>query len=504
MPRAARIDSVLLGLGVCVLSAAYFAAAGHRAATTQFWMDEVLAMTAARLPSWQAIADALWNGAEFSPPTYHFGLHALVLVAGSDNRLLVPRLPSILAIYGAALCVLALLRSRVSPLAGLVAFGFVLDSDLFDYAVQVRQYALLAFGMAAALLLWDGLGRSRRPVLRAALLAIVQALCVGLHFYGVLVVATIGLAELIWLARTRQFRLAVWLGFIPPALVAAAVAPLALHLAAFSAEDGGTADYYAKPSIGRLLTAAVEVMVGGAFGAILLVATGALAGAAQVLRLPPPPPPPQAVDDGCARLYTILLALGLMPLLAFALALGVTHSFSPRYVSAAALLLGLGAGCLLDRLPAARIVAIALLPVFTLTLALRGAEADPLAGALACLHAARPGVPVVVGEGLLFLELSAAVPEARASLVYLLAPPGTINPDPTNEHQVKRLARIDPGLTLAERDSFLAGHPSFDVLFRPLLPNDLTSRALLARGLLRELRQESHGALLFRAGAAAD
>jgi hypothetical protein len=63
--------------GPCVfviLSIVYFYAA-VAAKRAEFWMDEVVAVEPAQLPSWCAIVDAVWGGHEMSPPAYHLFLH---------------------------------------------------------------------------------------------------------------------------------------------------------------------------------------------------------------------------------------------------------------------------------------------------------------------------------------------------------------------------------------------------------------------------------------------
>ena len=228
-------------------------------------MDEVLAVSAARQPSLSQVWGAIWSGTDFSPPTYHFFLRGFVQAVGVADGRFVWRLPSILAVYGAALCTYFLLvKSQLSRSAAVLAFGIVLAFSLFDFAIQARQYGLLALGLALALLLWSGIEEGRASKVRACCLWLVLAACLSLHFYGIVEVAVIGTAELVYWISRRRFRISVWIALLLTAPVEAALYPLASHLGAFNAADNVSPGYYATPSRGAFLNAVFEVIGGGA------------------------------------------------------------------------------------------------------------------------------------------------------------------------------------------------------------------------------------------------
>src|SRR5262249_22997305 len=130
--------------------------------------DEVLAVFAARQPTLSGVWQVIWSGTDFSPPAFHFLLHGYVKALGIEHSRLLWRLPSILAVYGAA-CVMFMLlvKWRLSRAAAVLGFGAVLALGLFNYAVQVRQYGLLALGLATALYLWSGMDETRSAKARA-------------------------------------------------------------------------------------------------------------------------------------------------------------------------------------------------------------------------------------------------------------------------------------------------------------------------------------------------
>jgi hypothetical protein len=134
-------------------------------------------------------------------------------------------------------------------------FGIVLAFNLFDFAIQVRQYGLLALGLVTALLLWSGIDDRRIGKIKACGLWLVLTACLSLHFYAAIEVAVIGVAELIrWISR-RRFTSPVWLVLLLTAPVEVALYPLASHLAKFNAADNVAPGYYGKPTAGAFLHA---------------------------------------------------------------------------------------------------------------------------------------------------------------------------------------------------------------------------------------------------------
>jgi hypothetical protein len=147
----------------------------------------------------------------------------------------------------------------------------------------------------------------------------------------------------------------------------------------------------------------------------------------------------------------------------------VSHTFNERYGIACVLGFALVMARSAAVLPQARWVAPALgvlllagafSPLRTQSLA------DDLLADAALAEHAPPGLPIVTGNGLRFLELSENT-DARtaARLVYLTAPDEDELGDPTNEHQVERWKTIDPRLAIGPAAPFLAAHRQF-LLFR--------------------------------------
>jgi hypothetical protein len=195
-----------------------------------------------------------------------------------------------------------------------------------------------------------------------------------------------------------------------------------------------------------------------------------------------------------------MIALGALPFVAFAFSLFATHSFSSRYMAGAALLPAIAVPYALDRLLSWRTASLALVPLIVAPLVLHTPTAHGIPDALAVVDATKPPLPIVVGEGLLYIELmEAAAPPTRLRLFYLTRPAGLASPDPTNENEVTRLAGLRSDYLVDDTNAFLAAHKDFYVLARPKVSIDTTTPVLIQRGLLEPARDAGNGIQLFRA-----
>jgi len=228
-----------------LLSASFWISAGAIAATRPYWMDEVLAVWTARMPTAGGVWDALMKGAEFSPPLYHLMLQKIIQLGGGGALSL--RLPSIAAIYIVGLAGFILARRRYAAPLALLAMAMCLTSCLFLFAIQARQNAPVAACFALAVVLWDIPADKRPSWWSAAGIFALLSTAVGMHFYAVLLAASVGLMELAWMAVHRRIR---WLYVIAIGLACLSVFlwwPLMQQMTAFNAGDSSAPDYYARP-----------------------------------------------------------------------------------------------------------------------------------------------------------------------------------------------------------------------------------------------------------------
>jgi hypothetical protein len=424
--------------------------------------------------------------------------------APASSQPLLWRVPSILAVYGASVCIWLMARIHMSPLVAILSLGLVLSLGLFQFAVLARQYALLSFCLAAALLLWSGFEQTTRPLLRSFGLWLVLTLCLSLHFYGLIEVATIGLAELIWALSRRRIRLPIWLSLFATAPIEAALFPLATHLAKINSGDSGSGAYYGKPTVGRFLHAAFDVLIGGKHGVLLLVAALLVIAAVHLpgLRRRLQHDSPTDVEKRYSSFEIAITALACLPAMVFGLSL-ITHSFSMRYMAPGMLFPAIVAPYLINRSAARRTVALALIPAIAALLLYQSHAPDPPADALRVAQTGSVHAPIVVAEGGLYIELMQSADAAmRSRLVYLRRPAGTISPDPTNENEVIRLASFHPEYHVSDQAIYLRTHPQFEVLFRPNFSTDTTTGPLIAQGVLAGEPNSQKGAYLLPAKVA--
>ena len=478
--RGAIVIPVVL---LALLSASYFFAAMQIAAGRPFWMDEVLAVWTARLPDVAAIWDALNKGAEFSPPLYHLFLQKVIQLGGGSALAL--RLPSTVAVYVVGVAAFILVRRRYCVAVAALAMALCLTGGLFPFGLQVRQYAGVVACFAVALVIWD-VPVERTPSWRnATTMLVLLTIAVGMHFYAVLVAASVGLMELIWTAVHRRIR---WLHIGAIGMACCSVLlwlPIMRHIAAFNLGDVDAPAYYARPMLSDLPDVYYFLAARSAPVFLALLAVLCTGAAEYVLVRRRGGGLLEPRKTGVDNLDIIVGVTCAIPVLVFVFSVVVTHTYNLRYVIAAALGLSVLAARLvaMTRWSAAFsnfVVCIAI--GATLNVALAPATDDPLRRALALLERAPPHLPVVTGNGLRFLEMREGAGAAAAGrLFYLKSPAGTASPDPTNEHQVERWKTIAPNLAVMDVAPFVAAHRRF-VLFRDASAVDLLPGLLAGRG----------------------
>lgn len=446
-----------------LLSMVYFAQAATIAAHAPFWMDEILTLWTARLPDVASIWSALVRGAEFTPPLYDCFIHALQQLGITSPLGL--RLPSIVAIYIAALATGAIARRHAGIAPAALAAGVVLSAGLFGYAVQARPYAMVTAAFACALALYD---RYQHPSnRRLAAIASLLALAIALHFYALLLAGGLALLELVR-ARTEG-RAPSWRVLGAIALSGCSILlwlPILIAARAYSHGDIAAPDYYARPVLLGLLRTYTMLL-----GPMMLPLAGLLIAATFCPR-----------DN--SRLRVTAWVIGAAPLGIFVFALLVSHSYADRY----ALVGGIGIALLfasvtqqLGKRSAA--VSVAVIVLLILAAPWRNAgeigKGDRLQ-ALASVASVRDSLPIVTGSGLRFFEVSENIPGAR---ITFLDTPGALSGDPTNAHQVLRWHAIDPGLKVENATAFLCRAPVFHLFTQPdgggadALPGWLAGRA---------------------------
>jgi hypothetical protein len=455
------------------ISIVYFARAICLATHTPLWMDEILAIWTARQPNVGSVWSALVHGSEFCPPLYDVLLHGLIRM-GASSRLAF-RLPSIIAVYVAALAAAVMVRRYSSWTMAALAASVILCSGIFSYAVQARPYACVTATFAWACVTWHALPTEGPAYRRSITLSVLLTLSMALHFYAILLVGTIALNECVQAAIERRApRLAV---MIAVTIAAASILlwwPIAHSASVSSQIDSSAPLYYGRPTADRLALTYHE-LVGWLAIPVLMLLLLVLIGRKSPVAAP--------------TLGMSALILSLIPAGVFVFALLVSHSYATRYTLAGTLGLALIMPWLAAQLKkASEIVALLLLMVlFVVGPGLDGGEIAQhnRLDTLAVAHAAPGNLPIATGNGLRFFELRENSPPEIARRIVFLDLPHIVSADPTNRHQVERWKAIQPNLPVVDAQAFTCATPSFLALYDPQGGIDDLPQWLVGRGLIQ-------------------
>lgn len=456
------------------------------------WMDEVLAVWIARLPAAHDVVSALHHGGEFSPPTYHLLLYALTHLTGHESYRIF-RLPSILATLVSGLCIFALIRRYFGLHAAGFGLAFALLGFWSNYALEIRPYALVVACFACAVLLWDGLDKYRQALWRVVLMSVCLAGAASLHFYAVLLVACVGMMEILWSYHHRRLRLPVWIGLAAAGSSSLVWLPLIRTLSHYNAGDTASSGYYAHPVLDHLLDTYVLLSVIGKRQVLFSAATLCLITIAHVRNKTRWPggealePHSNVERTPSTNFYIIAFSTVAYPLMVYLFAVIVTKTYNIRYSLVAGLGFALLAAFSVSRIPAFRPATASILMA---ACALAFVRPDPVGMYVNVReintvldHATKP-YPIVINEGLEYFQLREDLPDKLSSrLVYVTAPEGVVSPDPTNENQVKRWIPLRPDLKIMDAKTFLAQNPHFYVLHTGETAGVLTNW-LLEKGML--------------------
>jgi len=199
--------------GLLLFYSALVAAAMHR----HLWHDELYTYYIAQAPS----LAALWKdlNLDLNPPLIYLAARASMHLFG--NTALGVRLPSIVAFFGASLCLYSLVERRLKPSYGVLAVLIFWSTPAFDFATEARPYALILGSFGWALLSWqrsiEGPGR-HWPLLTLALAVSGMMLS---HLLAILFLIPFLVAEAVRSIRSRR---------IDGPMAAALVVPCSLSL----------------------------------------------------------------------------------------------------------------------------------------------------------------------------------------------------------------------------------------------------------------------------------
>jgi hypothetical protein len=426
------------------------------------WNDELYTYYIATQPSLRDIWQALMTGAEQIPPTFHLLTRGVLRALGPGPISI--RLPEMLGFLLMILCLFRFIARRTSAFYGLIAMLFPLVTDAYRYAYEARPYGLVLGLSGLALVSWQGATEGRNRWLWLTLLSASLAAAVASHYYGVLVVGALAVGEVVRTRSRGRVDLPIWI-----ALVLACAVPL-LAFSPLILRSRGYADTFWS---GVKVTQLPLFYLGVLGPARKAVAAAVLA--AMIYAMFVPGASDREPRSGLPR-HELAAAFGfaLIPVLAYALGVLVTHTFVNRYALPAVLGLALLAAYGVYALPRARTVVgtallVAMAGSFVLSqygdLRTTIEEANfRLAASDLLQKQAEPTLPIVASEPHVFMALAHYAPSAVTDrLVYLGDVEASLRHLGHNSVERGMLDLVGPWFRLPVEafEPYIASHPRF-------------------------------------------
>jgi hypothetical protein len=302
-----------------LLGGLYLYAAARNAAHAPLWHDEIVTFYVAGLDGPRAIVEALLAKADNHPPVDYLARYLSLAFLGENA--LAFRLPSILGLLVAAVCLYCIVLRWASVPAAIVAFSLPLGTVALDFAYEGRPYSLLLASMALAFLAWQR-AAEKPSAIRLALLALALALGPFVHYYGVFNFLPIAAGEAWRSWENRKFCWPIVLsGTLAVALIGFLV-PFVLSASEFAA-------HFWSPLSPTAPFKAYYWLVGTTMPAF--IACLILFSAAAIFR-----PAGSAAAESLRRVPTYELVaafvVSLLPFTTYILATLVTHAYAARYM----------------------------------------------------------------------------------------------------------------------------------------------------------------------------
>ena len=434
------------------------------------WYDELVTFHISNLHPFPQLYRALEAGADAMPPAYYAIVQLVRVLPGSPEILL--RLPSILALLATMLAGFLFLRKSLGPQAGVAGALLISLSPFREYGYEARSYAVMVGLAGIAALAWQRIGERR---FLTPLFGLCLALAMACHPTGILLSAVFALAELAFAAASRRIRWGVWAACAAATIPWIAGLPLLLH---FRSLYNG--HFWARTAWQTMLSTYSGYL--GCDPKFVLIL---------ILLFPMVARKREQPGPGIHELV-LIGALSLYPLMLVVLAKLSGSAYVPRYGAPAVFGLVLMAVYLVSP---ARFsgwpLTLALIAVYALRTAAQDVpallrtppgHADPRWTTLAQLSRGVPGLPVVIGGGLSYLEAAQyAPPDLRDRLSGIADPALEVRFDGTDtiDRTNRIVARFAP-LRVRDPDAFLAANPKF--LLQSGEPADWFTPYLMSQG----------------------
>jgi hypothetical protein len=293
------------------------------------WLDEIIGVFTAKLPSTSDIWAICSSGAEYQPPFYHYLTRGSISLFGNDALGL--RIPSILGYVLFCLSLYWFVGRRTSRLYALIAMLFPGVTKCWYFATNGRPYALVLACAGLAAVCWQFVIVQQRRWVALSGLALALACSLSLHYYSVLLLLPFWAAEAVRTFMRRKADIPVWFALLSPLLVLIVLFPV---IRVSRVNSGIPYAFFAKPSLGQTFWNFVQEFLGPSLVGLILI--GIVYLLVQIFRTSGPGVSQIDVAGRHAMIPEAVLVLGFtcLPLFAVFLSRFVTHIFFSRYAIA--------------------------------------------------------------------------------------------------------------------------------------------------------------------------
>jgi hypothetical protein len=444
------------------LSLLYFGASITLAYWKLMWFDELCTYFIADRPNSAAIWSTLASKTGPMPPTFYLLTRFSQQWLGHGHIAI--RFPELVGFLVASLCLFYFIRQRTDTLYGLVGMLAVWTTGAYPFAYEARPYALVLGFCGLALVCWQA--ATEREQRSWALLGLFAACggAVASHYGAVMLVFPLALGELVRSIARRKIDWPVWLAFCGAGL------PLLVFLPLLRASISSYGQaMWSRPQAGSILECYAKLLstAGHPLAAVLCaLAIWRAVRAKESFTV-------RVRRTGSMPLWEIAAAIGLLLLPAIGLlqAILVTNQITPRYVMPMVMGFGILVAILAyenlgdDAVGGVLIVALLLAGwgshVRREYLAIR-LVADQVQAVYLAAAQQPGGLPIVINDGDLYLQLEHYTPvEFSSRLFYLVDPDAARKYSGTDSDDLILLgySRFVP-LNLRRADAFLqSGRP---------------------------------------------
>lgn len=210
-----RLDAAVLS----AFTLLYAPRVAHATVTRPFWLDEFFTYYTVTMPDWAGLMDVLRHGGDQNPPLFYALTRLSVWAFGESEWAF--RLPAMVGYW--AFCASLYILGRLiggSLAAGVTALATPFVTGAFYYATEARPYGLMlgCFGVGLVCYRLYDLAATPEQRRQAGLgLGGALALGVALHYFAIIPIACLWLAELFRAWRTRQPRWGAGAALVLPA-----------------------------------------------------------------------------------------------------------------------------------------------------------------------------------------------------------------------------------------------------------------------------------------------